>query len=350
MGLGQFDVELRSVLRQVFFNRKGIRSGWRLLAWMALSLAGLFVAAIVVAVLAAAAGVGLMHAHTMPLWLTFAATWLLFVPLFLAAAVVAVTMERRPIGSLGFGFHSRWLMELLRGSAWGLGTLCLVMLLLVCTGGYRIHGFHEGFVPAVEWGLLMAAGFLGVGVVEEFLGRGYLLQNLIDGLGLPAAATISCLLFMAMHIPNAGENPIGLLQVLLAGILLVVLILRTRSLWMAVGFHAAWDWAQNFLFGVADSGTVTPGGLLNSTPHGPAWLSGGAAGPEGSVVALAVVALTIVYFARAPWLTAAPDAALLWRRFVSPREEPAGAEAAQAQSPDFDLDLGIGRDYPHANP
>jgi hypothetical protein len=228
-------------------------------------------------------------------------------------------MERRPIGSLGLGFHSRWLSELGRGAAWGIGLMSLIMLILVCAGSYRIHGFNEGVGPALGWGLVMAIGFVGVALFEEFLFRGYALQNLIDGLGLPAAAVISCLLFAATHMSNSGENAAGILDVLLAGILLLVLIVRTRSLWLAVGLHAAWDWSQNFLFGVADSGTFIPGGLLKTSAHGATWLSGGAAGPEGSVVALVINALAILYFARARWVTPSPDAAQLWSRFVWPK-------------------------------
>jgi membrane protease YdiL (CAAX protease family) len=310
----------------IFYNRKGIRSGWRLLAWFGLSVFGVVLVGFGLIAVVLKSGMALNSASAMPPWFLFCVFWLVFVPVYLASVVVAVVMERRPIGSLGLGFHSRWLPELGRGLAWGIGLMSVVMLVLVCTGAYRIHGFNEGVVPALGWGLLMAVGFVGVGLFEEFLMRGYLLQNLIDGLGLPAAAVISCLLFAALHIPNSGENVAGILDVLLAGILFVVLIVRTRSLWMAVGLHAAWDWAQNFLFSVADSGTVLPGGLLNTTSHGPAWLSGGAAGPEGSVVAFVIIGMAILYFARARWLVPSPDAALLWARFVSPRDDPVTPE------------------------
>jgi membrane protease YdiL (CAAX protease family) len=245
-----------------------------------------------------------------------ASSWFAFVPIFLAAVAVALTMEHRPVSSLGLGFHSRWLRELAQGFAMGAALLSGVMLILVCLGAYRIQGFNEGLMPALGWGLAMAAGFLGVGLSEEFLFRGYALQTLMDGIGRPAAAVISCLLFAAIHWSNPGENPAGILEVLFAGILLLVLILRTRSLWMAVGLHAAWDWAQNFLFGVADSGIVLPGGLLRSVAHGPTWLTGGAVGPEGSVIALLINGLAIVYIARASWIRPTADAGALWARFV----------------------------------
>jgi len=68
---------------------------------------------------------------------------------------------------------------------------------------------------------------------------------------------------------------------------------RTGALWWALGYHAAWDWAQSFLFGVADSGLMTPGALMSAHPAGPAWLSGGATGPEGSALMFAIVAASV---------------------------------------------------------
>jgi len=168
---------------------------------------------------------------------------------------------------------------------------------------------------------VLGAGFLGVGLFEEFFQRGYMLQTLMDGIRLPAAAVISCVTFMLLHFGNPGREPPGPDRRALAGILLLVLVLRTRSLWMAVGLHAAWDWAQSYLYGVPDSGQMVPGYLLRTEIHGPAWLSGGQAGPEGSVVALIVDLLLIIYVCKARWIVPEPRAAALWTREVEHKAE-----------------------------
>ena len=67
---------------------------------------------------------------------------------------------------------------------------------------------------------------------------------------------------------------------------------RTGSLWWAIGFHAAWDWAESFLYGVSDSGTVIQNHLLNTHPLGRPIYSGGLTGPEGSLLVLPILALT----------------------------------------------------------
>jgi len=59
----------------------------------------------------------------------------------------------------------------------------------------------------------------------------------------------------------------------------------------AVGFHTAWDWAETFFYGTPDSGLLGAGRLLNTSFHGPNWLTGGSAGPEGSIITIFILLL-----------------------------------------------------------
>jgi hypothetical protein len=80
-----------------------------------------------------------------------------------------------------------------------------------------------------------------------------------------------------------------------AGLISIVFCLslwRTGSLWWAIGFHAAWDWTESFLYGVSDSGMVVQGHLFHTHPEGRPIFSGGLTGPEGSLFILPIVALT----------------------------------------------------------
>jgi hypothetical protein len=62
-----------------------------------------------------------------------------------------------------------------------------------------------------------------------------------------------------------------------------------------MGCHAGWDFAQSFIFGVPDSGTMIAGHILQPTFHGPDWLTGGTVGPEGSVLAIVMpIALVVL--------------------------------------------------------
>jgi hypothetical protein len=104
--------------------------------------------------------------------------------------------------------------------------------------------------------------------------------------------------FAAIHLGNTGEDRIGALSVFVIGMFFCLTLRRTGNLWFAVGLHAAFDWGETFLFSTPNSGIVVSGHLLNSSFHGPMWLTGGTVGPEGSVMAFAVVAIASVIFSR----------------------------------------------------
>jgi hypothetical protein len=65
---------------------------------------------------------------------------------------------------------------------------------------------------------------------------------------------------------------------------------------MPIGFHAAWDWGETFFYGVPDSGFPAKGHLFNPTFAGPVWLTGGSAGPEGSWLCIALLAILWIVF------------------------------------------------------
>ncbi len=108
------------------------------------------------------------------------------------------------------------------------------------------------------------------------------------------AAVLTSALFLSGHIRNAGENWLGLFQVFLAGMIFVVALWRTGSLWWGIGFHAAWDWGQSFLYGVPDSGGLMQGRLFATHALGKPLYSGGTVGPEGSVLCIPVFLLAIL--------------------------------------------------------
>jgi membrane protease YdiL (CAAX protease family) len=184
----------------------------------------------------------------------------------------------------------------------------LLVLTLWKTGLLVIDGRLLFGRDIFRYGTIWLLGFLLVGLLEEYLTRGYLQYTLTRGLagvyqwifktrhspafGFWTAAVILSFLFGLGHSKNPGESPIGLLSASLAALVFCFSLWRTGSLWWAMGFHTAWDWGQSFLYGVADSGTMVQHHLLATHPVGKPILSGGATGPEGSIVIVAILALT----------------------------------------------------------
>jgi membrane protease YdiL (CAAX protease family) len=220
---------------------------------------------------------------------------------FLAAlipAIVLAQVERRPWRVYGLPIRQAFGKLFWIGALWGFAAISLLIFLL-----YGLHAFRFGHIVlhgprllrfAAFWALM----FLLVGLYEEFLNRGYSLFTLTRGIGFWPAALVLSVAFAAMHFDNPGETAPGLLAVVCIGLFFCLTLRRTGSLWFAVGFHAAWDWGQTFLYSVPDSGLVEPGHLFSSSLRGAPWLTGGSVGPEGSALCFAVIALTCVAFHR----------------------------------------------------
>jgi membrane protease YdiL (CAAX protease family) len=218
------------------------------------------------------------------------------IKLFMALTVVLATwivsrVEKRPLNDYGIPPSQALGLRFWEGGLWGFAMMSAILFVLHISGHFQIDSaaLHGGAIAryAVAWG----AVFYAVGISEEFAFRGYLLFSIARRRRFWWAALIVSAIFAAVHVPNPGENAFGILQVFVVGMLFCLMIQRTGNLWFAVGFHAAWDWAETFFYGTPDSGLLGVGRLLNTSAPGPNWLTGGSAGPEGSVLALAVLLL-----------------------------------------------------------
>ena len=135
-----------------------------------------------------------------------------------------------------------------------------------------------------------------------------------EGTGFWQTAWVTSTLFGFIHTGNNGENWIGIFAAALIGFVFCVSVRVTGSAWWAIGCHAAWDWAETYFYGTADSGFTARGHLLSTTPAGNALWSGGADGPEGSLLVLGTIllllaALLVIYGRRKPVAALAEEAA-----------------------------------------
>ncbi|MGB9430692.1 MAG: lysostaphin resistance A-like protein [Candidatus Acidiferrum sp.] len=212
---------------------------------------------------------------------------------FMALATWIVSrLEKRPLDDYGIPPHQAFGWRFWEGCVWGFIMLSAILLILGASGHFQIDSMALAGAAVFRYALGWSAVFLAVSISEEFTFRGYWLFSISKRLRFWPSALLLSLLFAAAHIPNHGENVLGILQVLEVGMLFCLTIRRTGNLWFAVGFHAAWDWAETFFYGVANSGLLGAGRLLNSSVRGPDWLTGGSAGPEGSILALLVLLLS----------------------------------------------------------
>jgi hypothetical protein len=294
-----------STLRKIFIGKDGLRAGWSLLIFIVILAALLFCVNLIahkihpppaggIKTESEISPVELSVFEAIPFLIVFFVSWIMS------------KIERRPNSVYGLGGRRKAAL-FLAGLVWGIICLSLLILTLV-KGGFLVIDARLIFGSAAfRYGAMWLLGFLFVGLLEEYLVRGYLQFTLTRGLagiyqwafkarnssawGFWTSAILFSTLFGLSHGKNPGESPIGLLSAGLAGLFFCLSLWRTGSLWWAIGFHTSWDWGQSFLYGVADSGIVAQHHLLATHPVGKPILSGGATGPEGSIFILAALAL-----------------------------------------------------------
>lgn len=277
----------RRFVRIVFFGRRGLRAGWRLLIFICvygvIRYGELPLSNAALQWLATPAG-------TVTPWFLLVVDAGLLVRLLLATWIMG-KIEKRRFAHYGMPWRRAFHREFWEGSLWGFAALGVVVGGLVATHSISLSSGMLSPVGAIEQGFFWGTAFVVVGFTEEFLFRGYGLATLAEGIGFWPAAVVFSLAFGAGHMANVGENYLGVLSVIASGLVFCLALRRTGNLWFAIGLHAAWSWSETYFYGVSDSGFVSSSHLLSSNSHGPAWLSGGSVGPEGSVMALAMLVI-----------------------------------------------------------
>jgi membrane protease YdiL (CAAX protease family) len=333
------EAQKASRLRRIFFDKQGLRTVWSLLSFLTLYIAFCFLV-----------GFSFMRLHLISKnWMTdftpyaaFFAELIPFVAMVGAASLVALFERRRSI--LDYNLTGpRRIPHFFGGLAAGFVALSALIGALAWGGWLQLGPVALTPAAIFKYGALWAATFLLVGCVEEGIFRCFLLSTLTRGMTFRKAVVIvaalcldllltgkgngvsgiyvlallgliPCLLlhlrksesvgfwhatwvtstlFGFVHTFNPGETWVGIAQVEFIGFVFCVSVWLTGSAWWAIGCHAAWDWAETFFYGTADSGRVGADHFLTTSPAGNVLLSGGADGPEGSLLVLGVLALLL---------------------------------------------------------
>jgi hypothetical protein len=277
-----------SYVRTVFLGPDGLRAGWGFAFYVAMFYPLQFVAS---------RWAGSVELGSNGLWSMMLEEFAVLVAAVVPALVLG-RVEKRPWGVYGLPGRQAFGKLFWVGALWGFASITLLLgvmygLRVFDVGHLAMHGAR-----VVKFAAFWAGMFLLVGFFEEFLLRGYSQFTLTRAIGFwPSAVLLSCT-FGLIHLANAGEQWMGLLAAAAIGFFFCLTLRRTGGLWFAVGFHAAWDWGETFFYSVPDSGTIFPGHLLQSSFHGPRWLTGGIVGPEGSVLCFVVIGVVWVMFER----------------------------------------------------
>jgi hypothetical protein len=209
-----------------------------------------------------------------------------------AAAAVANTItvrvyERGRLADLGLGWAASSKREIFLGFAAGAGAAVVILGAPLVTGyAYfeRSTGVEHPWASFLFVSLVLLFGAAG----EEMLFHGYAFQLLVRSIGAFATILPVSILFGIEHLNNPNATLLGAVNTMLWGILLGFAYWRTNALWLPIGLHFGWNFALP-LFGVNLSGfTMGVTGYALHWRAGDLW-SGGAYGPEGSLLTSGIV-------------------------------------------------------------
>jgi len=298
-------------MRQMFINDFGrLRSGWRLLIFVLVLVAVLFLFATLLRI----AYLGLVQYESKIPHVDFIADVIFRLTLMLAALgagyICARWLEGLPWRSLGLTLHPNWLRDLLVGFAIGFTSLAVAVGIAVAFGGLRFSLSGSAMTGAVLRAFVSMTPLLFVAALaEEALFRGYALQTLTRAQLAWLGLLLTSVPFGYVHLSNPNVVPgVTFANTALAGIWLGAAYLRTRSLWFPLGVHWSWNWALGWFFGLPISGiNLVAHPLLKGNDLGPAWLTGGTYGIEGGVACTIVLIVSTLVIWRTRLVSATPE-------------------------------------------
>ena len=216
------------------------------------------------------------------------------------AATISVLIARRYLDqksflSLGFGGRSVAVKDLVFGFFLSGAMAACVLSLMLAAGvieGLRFNWGQGGMTILALFAALLPTIFIGYW--EELVNRGYLFQNMREGMGLVAAVIVSCVLYGVLHAANPNASWLSSTIIVGFGLLRLYGYLATGLLWLSIGMHIGWNFFQGPVFGFAASGQVEAITLFSHERVGTEWLSGGDFGPEASLLILPVLGLAFI--------------------------------------------------------
>jgi membrane protease YdiL (CAAX protease family) len=189
------------------------------------------------------------------------------------------------------------------GFLFGGGAMLLIVAILALAGSYHVEA-TTGLTTLLRALFL----YLPQTFLEDFLFCLILFRLIKEGLGRSAALLVAPVLFSLAHMGNEHESMMGLLEIFTSGVLMYYAFDRTGSFFAAWGLHLSWNFTMNGVFGLANSGQDLPG-FIRSRVTGPTWFTGGATGPEASVLAVGLDLLFILLLWKASERVLKPRAA-----------------------------------------
>ena len=175
-------------------------------------------------------------------------------------------------GNANLGFFTGFLLQ------------SLFIFVIFIAGDYtivRVNAFSD-MIPAFV--MALTAGF-----VAEIIIIGIVFRLIEKQFGTGVSITIMIIIFIIAHSGVKDGNLISVLSTSInAGLLLPAAYVFSRSLWLPIFMHFAWDFTEPGIYGAINPSISITKSLFDSKISGPRLITGGPLGPQNSIQALII--------------------------------------------------------------
>lgn len=220
-------------------------------------------------------------------------TQVIYDAIMITVPLVAWKIMKKPWGKIGLRPSPNGYRDGITGLLMGAVGISVIFCLLLLSGNATV----ASGIPHVSWNFLWwMLTFVMIAFAEELLNRGFLMSMLRWTKRKIWVMLAPAVFFGMLHIFNSNFGVIPMINIVLAGLVIGYMYLKTGSLWMCIGFHFTWNVFQGLIFGMPVSG-ITVSGLLSTEFSGNNIINGGGFGIEGGLLSTIVLLLTFVFLA-----------------------------------------------------
>lgn len=215
--------------------------------------------------------------------------------IILSCIVIWKIFDKKKVSGMGLTNLKEGYKEFISGLLFGTIAISIVAIILLLMGNVRLVNSlsKPQLSVALLEGLIL---FIFVGFGEEILGRAYIMSVLKQTRNKWLVLIISSVIFAILHLGNNGISILAFINLFLVGLLFGYMFMKSKNIWMPIGYHITWNYFQGYIWGFQVSG-ITTSGLYKIENINNNIINGGLFGPEGGLIVTIVtcIAFYIVY-------------------------------------------------------
>ena len=215
--------------------------------------------------------------------------------IIISCIIIWKMFEKKKVREMGLTNFKEGYKEFILGLLFGAIAISIVAIVLLIMG--NVQFVNSLSKPQLSISLLEGAIlFVFVGFGEEILGRAYIMSVLKQTRNKWLILMISSIIFAILHLGHDGISVLAFINLFLVGLLFGYMFMKSKNIWMPIGYHITWNYFQGYIWGFQVSG-ITTNGLYKIENINNNIINGGLFGPEGGLIVTIIICISfyIIY-------------------------------------------------------